>query len=206
MRVRSESRFGRISDRLHITKATPYSRGAETRQFAFTEPKPTARQARTTHCHSTIDDESSRAHSRAGFEPATFGLMTPTPLKRPRNLGWRQQSAPAVPATSPQHHAHTGCRRLPMPVYVRERGEPAKNLLEAARSRTHPNRQRCQLLHRGAIDRQPASSALVAARAATATLTRHHGLRRGGRHYLHRRRRATPSLLRHTRTARRLFR
>ena len=46
------------------------------------------------------------------------------------------------------------------------------------------------------MDRQPASSALVAARTATATLTRHHGLRRGGRRYLHRRRRAAPSLLR----------
>jgi hypothetical protein len=61
--------------------------------------------------------------------------------------------------------------------------------------RTHLNRQRRQLLHRGAVDRQPASSALVAARAATATLRQRYGLRRCGRRYLHRRRRAAPSLL-----------
>jgi hypothetical protein len=62
----------------------------------------------------------------------------------------------------------------------------------AATPRTHPNHQRRQRLHRGAMDHQPASSALVAARAATATLTQRYGLRRGGRRYLHRRRRLRP--------------
>lgn len=48
------------------------------------------------------------------------------------------------------------------------------------------------------MDRQAACSARVAARGVAATLTQRYGLRRGGRGYLHRRRRAAPSLLQRT--------
>jgi hypothetical protein len=126
-------------------------------------------------------------------------LMTPTPLKRPRNLLTAPTERAGRACTSLQRHPPTGCRRPSRTCICAragQRGKPAKNLLGAARSRTHLNRQRRQRLHRGAMDRQPARSALVAARTATATLTRHHGLRRGGRCYVHRRRRAALSLLR----------
>jgi hypothetical protein len=142
----------------------------------------------------------------AGFEPATFGLMTPTPLKRPRNVrtaptertGHARDEPSSATATSfagafPRLYMCPGAANRPRTCSGRQR-------------RTHLTRQRRQRPHRGAMDRQPASSALVAARAATATLRQRYGSRRGGRHYLHRRRRAAPSLLRHTRTARRLFR
>src|SRR5271168_1278770 len=44
----------------------------------------------------------------AGFEPATFGLMTPTPLKRPRNSRTAPtEAAGPCPRRALQRHTHT---------------------------------------------------------------------------------------------------
>ncbi len=56
------------------TSPKPYSRGAETRQFAFTEPKPTARQARTTHTAT----QRSTTNRRGFIEGAGSVRISPT--------------------------------------------------------------------------------------------------------------------------------
>ncbi len=119
---------------------------------------------------------------RIGAVVSHLRVLTTTALNQPSNLRRAPTETRRPRLRRAQRRTRTSCR--------------GPSHAGAATPRTHPNHQRRQRLHRGAIDRQPANSALVAARAATATLTQRYGLRRGGRRYLHPRRRATPSLLR----------